>query len=878
MSAEICPSRLGPRGRSLAGRFFTFAVLGLILVFLFRHRREFEALRHIHLVAPRWLAVSLLAQALVLLDIARQLQLLARALGFRLPLSRLLRADLHRVAVSTVTPFGAAVGAAVFARDLEREADVPLEVGLTLTLVYGALGVASFVLLLPFSLFLLPHVFGTGLLELLRVPGRASVALLLGVAVVVVALGVFLWRYPRSGFQRVLSSLRPIGFRTVFNVLALALAVDLLNVVILWSAFAALGSTPSLGEVLVGYQASYVFAFVVPFAQGSGAVEFAGLSFFTAIGIRPTHALAAVLLWRAHELWFPFALGSFLWLQREPLVRRAVDRLPAILLFWSGFVTMFGLLEQQRHRVGVRGLERTGLLEPWESSRNLELVLGFLSIIVAFQVWRRKRTGWLAALAVIVLSVVHQLLGRVDPLPLGLSSCAGLLLLARWCDYRVRSDIPSVVRGVIVSVVGLTVAALYGTVGLVLLSHHAIAPGPLGWIEAARVLANSGFGFSSWKVVPLSRYGAWFLDSVSLVVGVALLNAVWSLGRPVVWRSIGHERERQRARTIIERCGNSSLDFFKYWPDKMFFFGDRDAGVVSFRTFGRVALVLGDPNACDDAAFARMLGAFLDFCEANDWEPAFHQTTERYLEAYRRFDLRWLKIGEEAIVDLVTWSLDRHGFKDLRYLVRRLDREGYRFEVLDPPLEEALLDELEAVSREWLTVPGRRERYFTQGQFVRSYLRTTPVAVLRHPNSGVVAFANLVPSGVRGEATIDLMRRRHEPYGSMDVLLAHLLAWCRDQGFRRFSLGLAPLAGVDLPGLATDGWRRRFYRLLDGFFSIEGLRHYKAKFQPEWEPRYIVFRSTLALPMIGLALLKATTGDAVAEPERGSRMSADRGS
>jgi len=844
------PRRLRP----LIEPLFASFILGAILWFIFRHRAELEALRHLRLVAPWWLGLSLLAQVTVLVLIARQLQILAASFGYRLTIPRLLRADLHRVAISTATPAGAAVGAGVFARDLEREG-VPLEIGLTITLVYGILGFCSFALLLPFSLVTLRTVFPAHLSLLF---GRLLAVALGGIALALIALYFAVKKY-RQRLIRIIGIVKRVGLRRLVHLLLLALSVDLLNVAIMYAALAALGKPLPIREVLAAYQAGYSLAFLVPFAQGSGPVELASVAVFRALGVSSPVAVAAVLLWRAHELWLPFSLGSLLWLRQEPLIRRAVDRLPALFLFWSGWITIFGLLEQHRHRVLLRGLERSGLLEPWELSRHLELLLGFVSILVSFQLWRYKRTGWLAALILIMLTVVQQLLGRKDPVALILALLAGALLLARWKDFRVRSDVPTLFRGIALSGAGLAVATLYGTAGLVFLSHHALTPGPLTWQESLRILVQSGFGFAGWQVTPVSRYGAWFLDSVPLLIATALLHAAWSLGRPVIWRSVGHERERHRARAIVERCGNSSLDYFKWWPDKVFFFSAHDEGVVSYRVVGRVALVLGDPNACDQDAFERLLDAFLDFCTLNDWEPAFHQVTERFLESYRTRQLRWLKIGEEAIVELRDWSLEKPGFKDLRYLVRRFERDGYVFAVVEPPLDERLLDELESVSREWLTVPGRRERFFTQGQFSRSYVRMNPVALLRHPERGVVAFANLIPSGVPGEATIDLMRRRREPYGAMDVLFVRLFDWCRARGYERFSLGLAPLAGVELPGLASDAVRRRFYELLDAFFSIEGLRHYKAKFQPRWEPRYLVYRTPVALPAIGLALLRATS-------------------
>ena len=58
------------------------------------------------------------------------------------------------------------------------------------------------------------------------------------------------------------------------------------------------------------------------------------------------------------------------------------------------------------------------------------------------------------------------------------------------------------------------------------------------------------------------------------------------------------------------------------------------------------------------------------------------------------------------------------------------------------------------------------------------------------------AFVNSITSSRKGESTIDLMRRRSTaPNGVMDFLLVKLLAHSRDQGFDRFSLGLAPMSG-----------------------------------------------------------------------------------
>lgn len=849
------------RLRSWFPRVAFLLFIGLIALFLFRHRKELESLRHLQLVQPWWLLLTILAQGAVLACIAAQLQLLLTHLDRRLPLRTLVTADLHRVAVSSVVPAGAAVGAFVFARQLETEV-IRREASLTAIVLYGALGVISFFALTPLTVFFVTQE------EAIPIALRSTVVLLVGTALVAVLLlggALVLSRRIRTSVQRwpkvntLLSVREAIPHRTLVAVFLLAIAVDLLNVLILGGALRALGYPVSWDKVLIAYQLGYFFAFVLPVAQGTGAVELAGSATLHMLGLPGSVAVAAILLWRAHEFWAPLLAGTALWLQREPLVWRAVDRFPALLLFWSGFVSIFGLLEPHHHRVFLRGLERAVLLEPWELSRHTELLLGFGSLLVAQQVWRLKRTGWFLAVLLSGITIVQQALGRRDLLVLVLSGLAFSVLVVRWRAYRVRSDVPSILRGVSFAAFSILVVVAYGATGLVLLSRHALAPPIHQWWEAVYILIVSGFGLGTWPVHAETRYGAWFLDSVGVLAAAALLSAVWSLGRPVVWRYWGHPAERARARVLIERCGNSSLDFFKWWPDKVFFSRDED-GVVSYRPLRGVALVLGDPNACGEEAFDRLLRDFLDFCELNDWEPAFHQVGTRFLPRYAAYGFKWLKVGEEAIVDLGEWSLERPGFKELRYMVRRLRRQGYRFEVRQPPQDDTLLRELEEVNREWLTVPGRRERYFTLGQFSPSYLRTTPVALLRDAAGKVVAFTNLIPSGVDGEITIDLMRRRREPHGAMEVLLASLLEYCREAGYQRFSLGLAPLVGVELPVPGIDPVRERFSRALDHLFSFRGLYYFKAKFGPRWEPRYLVYRSAAALPAVLLAIVEATEG------------------
>jgi phosphatidylglycerol lysyltransferase len=116
-----------------------------------------------------------------------------------------------------------------------------------------------------------------------------------------------------------------------------------------------------------------------------------------------------------------------------------------------------------------------------------------------------------------------------------------------------------------------------------------------------------------------------------------------------------------------------------------------------------------------------------------------------------------------------------------------------------------------------------------------------------------VAFANLWPTATRDELSIDLMRfHPSAPRGVMDFLFIELMLWARTQGYHWFNLGMAPLAGLEQRPLAPT-WHRLaslLYRYGENFYNFEGLRRYKQKFDPVWQPRYLAAPGGLALPRV----------------------------
>ena len=187
-----------------------------------------------------------------------------------------------------------------------------------------------------------------------------------------------------------------------------------------------------------------------------------------------------------------------------------------------------------------------------------------------------------------------------------------------------------------------------------------------------------------------------------------------------------------------------------------------------------------------------------------------------------------------------------------------------RAEVLAPPLTEALINELKPVSDSWLRRMKGREKQFSMGGFDPDRMRHQTVALVRDQKGNLTAFATVVGAEGCGVLGIDLMRTSQacEP-GSMDFLLIHVLQTFQERGEKRFSLGLAALAGsgVDADGRRSEQALTTLGRHLERFYAFRGLQAFKAKYASHWEPRYLAIPHLHQLYPAITALIRAESGE-----------------
>lgn len=633
----------------------------------------------------------------------------------------------------------------------------------------------------------------------------------------------------------------------------------------LYVIFLAFNQPVDFGVLVAGYSMIILFGIVSPTSNGAGVVEALMPVIFVSLGI-PTGAAALVTIsFRGISFWLPVLIGFILmrWLPLFTSTEHEIaesEQVPIAALATAamGIINVLSAITPSlQGRLAILG--DVSPLEVRHGGHLTAALTGFALLVLARGLWRRKQAAWVMTELVLLISIIAHLVKGLDYEEAILAAVLAGYLWFQRKRFHALSDPPSVRQGLTTLAVSFLFTLGYGMIGFYLLDRHFSHTFDL--TAAARQTIVMFTQFYDPGLQPITGFGHFFAYSIYIVAAATFGYALWMLLQPVLLRGEASPAEHRRAQIIVERHGRTSLARFVLFPDKRYWFSP-GGSVVAYAVWRRVAVALGDPVGPPQDVPAT-LEEFRAFCARNDWTSAFYQTQPDYVDHYREAGYDVLCIGNEAIVDLSTFTLRGGKSKSLRTTQHRLERLGYRAEAIEPPLSDATLLTLRAISDEWLEFVHGNEMRFSLGWFEDDYIRNSPVMVVYGQNNSIVAFANFITEYQSNEATVDLMRhRRSAVEGTMDFLFISLLLWAQEHGYATFNLGLSALSGVgeepDDPALERA--LNYVYQHLDQFYNFKGLHAFKSKFHPNWSPRYLVFPNYTSLPTVGLALQHATSG------------------
>ena len=519
--------------------------------------------------------------------------------------------------------------------------------------------------------------------------------------------------------------------------------------------------------------------------------------------------------------------GAFLgWLSEE-----ITPRVLAVFTFLAGAGLLFsGATPAAPGRLAwLDDLLPLGVIE---ASHFLGSLVGAGLLLVSQGLSRRLDAAYYLAVGGIALGIAASLFKGAD---VEEATLLALLLLVLWrarpaFDRRAALFDAPFSTGWIVAVVGTLGASVW--LGLFAFKH----------VEYSHEL---------WWQFELGQEASRFLRSS---VGAAVALALFGFGR--LMRPAPHETteptdaDLEAAGAVIATQA-ATFPYLVYLRDKALLFDEDRKGFVMYGVQGGTWVALGDPVGPTDR-LAGLVRLFLERCDDFGGVPVFYEVGKEGLHRYADFGLTFVKLGEEARVDLSSFSLEGAQASKHRQALKRLEKEGGTFRVIPPAEVPAVMDQLRAVSDDWLHEKAGGEKGFSLGFFDPGYVQRFPVAVVERQGR-IQAFANVWPGPGKLELSVDLMRyHKDAPKGVMEALFVHLMRWGKEQGYGWFALGMAPLSGFEASPVAPLWTRlgRFLYQHGETFYNFQGLRAYKEKFNPTWEPRYLAYPGGLALPRI----------------------------
>jgi phosphatidylglycerol lysyltransferase len=543
--------------------------------------------------------------------------------------------------------------------------------------------------------------------------------------------------------------------------------------------------------------------------------------------------VVALVAYRAIYYLLPLVAGLTLlvadeWAERRHLVRRwgrsfgalTISLAPPLIggfAFVAGTILLFsGATPAAAAR--LRFLLHTIPLPVVALSHFIGSLVGLGLLLLSQALIRRLAAAWTLAVGSILVGIVAEILKGLDYEEATVLTLLLVLLIRARREFDRRSN----------------------------LFEHTFS---LGWFTSVSfvVLSSVLLGLSAFRQ-PQDQEVWWFYQATAGVAIVLIIFFARFLRAAAPPLEVPSAADLADADRVIQQQ-RSSTPYLVYLGDKALLWNDTRTAFLMYAIHGRTWVALGDPVGPTREA-GGLVRRFLEVVEDADGIPVFYQVQKDSLHRYADFGLAFAKAGEEAIVPLATFSLDGGHRKKMRLFWHKLEKDGARFRIVSAADVPAILPELREVSDDWLAMKGAAEKGFSLGFFNENYLKRFPVAVL-DVDGRIEAFANIWPGPQKAELSIDLMRhRRTAPKNSMEGLFVFLMLWGKVEGYDAFNLGMAPFSGLESSEF-TSLWNRILsyvYRYGRTFYNFQGLRAYKDKFDPVWEPKYFAYPGGLSLP------------------------------
>ena len=644
-----------------------------------------------------------------------------------------------------------------------------------------------------------------------------------------------------------------IDNRQFLYTVIISTVIEVIGIAQVYIAMIALGIAPSLSGALMGYIISVVFLIISPFLRGLGPVEVSMTYILIQFGFNSVDAIAITLIYRFFEFWLPLVVGALVFVSK---VNKFLLRIfPALFLVLLGVFNIISVLTPTLHS---RMTLLRSFLPPQflYTSDFLVVFAGLFSLVTATYMLKGLKTAWWFALFLSILSFAGNLTKGINYSEAIFALFVVATLIFTRKQYIIKSDPKLKNVGILTALLVMLAVFIYGILGFYLLdkNHFNI---DFSFVQSWQYTLQNYFLIKSEALIPHDRFSRFFLLSINASGFLSITFLIYTFVRSFIPHKNVSDEEFLEATQLIKSYGNSALDYFKTYSDKMIFFSKSRKAFLSYRISGHFAVVLEAPVASDNDEMSRCIEEFDKYCYQNGLNNIYYRVPAKSLDVYTALNKKTMFIGQEAVVDLTAFSMTGNSKKSLRNALNKIKSSGYTTTVHMPPVKDGVVQKLKLVSDEWLEDTGRKEIVFSQGMFNWDEIKNQEIITVESEEEKIVAFLNIIPDSVQEETTYDLMRKTKDaPNGVMDFILIALFDHAKSRGYRYVNLGFAPISVDNETKSFPEKTVKFAYNRIKALQQHKGIRDYKQKFDPEWNDRYLVYDQDYDLFQVPTVLAK----------------------
>jgi phosphatidylglycerol lysyltransferase len=286
------------------------------------------------------------------------------------------------------------------------------------------------------------------------------------------------------------------------------------------------------------------------------------------------------------------------------------------------------------------------------------------------------------------------------------------------------------------------------------------------------------------------------------------------------------------------------------------------SGVVSYKRLGANAKVIGGLLASDEDR-SQLLREFVTFAELHGLNVTFFNVTEEEAPIFREHGFQVTKWGEEPFVDLQECDWAGQQFEWVRRQTNYCRRAGISIvehcrDEMDDGEWALLIQKLREVADEHLATKSHAGAIrLLEGQLEADHWgrRRLFVAYSSGFPKRIEGFLVALPIQNGRKWAFEMYRHRRDAVRGVVPHLFHVVMMrMKAEGIEAVSLCLVPGLGCEEPTAGDSAMTRRVLnfgvKYLNFLFDFAGIYHFKSRFRPRYEGRYIC-----ALP--GTTLLSA---------------------